>query len=141
MRFSPIHTFFIVLLVAVADRVTAQQSISFNPIPLYKPIEVELLGGDEDVLQCYNLYGYNYIKGADTIYGEFIVPKEEDTFRQKTVVSLKLGRVREFAVRSALGCRKMTIDQGIQLKYTGQKEMVYLNFDPAMPDPVFIPCK
>lgn len=141
MRYGLLYTLIIALLISIAGDVAAQQGMSFNPIPLYKTIDIELLGGDEEVLQCYNLYGYNYIKGTDTIYGEFIVPKNEDTFKLKRVVALKLGRVREFAVRSNSGCIKMTIDQGIQLKYTGQKEMVYLNFDPAMPDPVFIPCK
>ncbi|MCB9047014.1 MAG: hypothetical protein H6550_12850 [Chitinophagales bacterium] len=130
-----------ILFALFAGKASAQQAFSFCAIPLYETIEVELLGCDKAVLDCYNLYGYNYYKNGDTLYGEFIVPKDEDTFKNKLIVPVRLGRVKEFSIGTPKGCRKLAVDEGIQLKYTDQDETVFLNFDPGMPDPVFIPCK
>jgi len=119
----------------------AQEGLSFSRIPMYKTIDIHILGCDEEVLHCYNLYGYNYIDDGDTLYGEFIVPVELDTFKNKRDVSIKFGRIKEFGVYSPSGCRMLAVDEGIQLKFPNRTELVYLNFDPALPDPVFIPCK
>lgn len=37
-------------------------------------------------------------------------------------------------------CRKLPVEIGLQLEYSGQEERIFLNFDPAGPDPIFIPC-
>ncbi len=130
-----------VVLTLCLNSADAQSSFSFNKIPLQEKIEIHILGSDEDVLHCYNLYGYNYIAEGDTVYGEFVVPVQLDTFKNKKMVTLKFCRIKEFAIYSPSGCRMLPVDEGIQLKYPSRGETVYLNFDPGMPDPVFIPCK
>lgn len=122
--------------------VHAQADFGYSVVPLQKEIEVHLLGVDKQVLQCYNLYGYNYILSADTVYGEFIVRKNADTFQKHQPVKLKLCRVKEFSLQAPDGkCRPIAIEGGIELTYQGQAEKVYLNFDPSLPDAIFMPCK
>ena len=120
----------------------AQQRISFSLIPLQKDINVHILGSDTSVLGCYNLYGYSYVKGVDTLEGEFIVFKDADSFSMKRgTVQLKLCRVLEFAMPAGNNCRNIPVESGIEITYPGQNEKVFLNFDPTMPDAVFMPCK
>lgn len=119
----------------------AQGRFSMNRIPLNQPLNVTILGSDTTLLFCYNLYGFSYTSDTDSLQGEFIVPIDADTFRNKTIVSLKLCEVKEFAVRVGKKCRKIPVEGGIQLKFPDREEEVYLNFDPSGPSPVFIPCK
>lgn len=118
-----------------------QGHFSMNHIPLNQSIRVTLLGSDTELLHCYNLYGYLYTTDIESFEGEFIVPKDADTFSKKTVVTLKLCTVKEFAVQAGKKCRSIPVSSGIQLKYRDKEDKVYLNFDPDGPEPVFIPCK
>lgn len=120
----------------------AQGVFSYSAVPLQEHVQVELLGSDKTILQCYNLYGYNYITPTDSFYGEFIVAKSADTFRHKTTATLKFCRIKEFYVMVAEGiCSPIPVEMGIEVAYPGKKEKVFLNFDPAMPDALFVPCK
>lgn len=140
---SLLHKIILTALIVVAaiDTVAAQSSFSLNPVPLYKPIQIDIVGSDNEVLYCYNLYGFEYTTDDVTVSGEFIVPVENDTFKNKDQVTIKLGTVKEFAIAAGNNCRKIPVSSGIQLKYPNRNEKVYLNFDPDGPDPVFIPCK
>lgn len=132
---------FVLLLLTVSNTAIGQGRFSLNPIPLNEPIRVTLLGGDEELLHCYNLYGFSYVTDVDSITGEFVVLKEADSFKNKDFVEVKLCRVHEFYINAGRKCRSMKVQNGILLKYPGQEEKVYMNFDPDGPDPVFIPCK
>ncbi len=128
------------MLVLSAMKLSAQTTIT-NVIPLNEKIEITLLGGDDELLHCYNLYGFHYYDGADSVLGEFIVLKDADSFTNKVDINIKLCRVKEFSIAFGKKCRSLKVDQGIQVKHKGQAEPVFLNFDPLGPEPVFIPCK
>lgn len=132
----------LVFIYAMLSTSLVVAQVGYSVVPLQKEIEVHLLGSDKQVLQCYNLYGYNYITATDSLYGEFIVKKDADTFHGKQDVRLKFCRIKECSLQGPDGkCRAITIDGGIELTYQGQTEKVYLNFDPSLPDAVFMPCK
>ena len=132
-----------IVVSALTSQLAAAQKpvFTYNTIPLNKSINIRLLGADEQLLQCYNLYGFVYITDEDSISGEFIVPKDADSFHNKDAVFVKLCQVKEFAILIGATCKAITVESGIQLKYPGQKDLVYLNFDPEIPDAVFVPCK
>lgn len=133
---------FIVLGLFCFKAMNAQQGFTYNIVPLQKEVSIKILGCDRQVLQYYNLYGYNYISSADTLYGEFIVMKDADTFRGKEETKIKFCRPREFSLLTPDGkCLAMKVENGIELIYKDKEEKVYLNFDPSLPDAIFIPCK
>lgn len=135
------HTFSIsVLLLTFAFNANAQTTV-LNRIPLNKSIEVTLLGVDDGLLYCYNLYGFNYYDGTDSLMGEFLVLKDADTFQEKINTHIKLCRVKEFSVQVGKACRSIKVGEGMQIRHKGQSEPLYFNFDPLGPEPVFIPCK
>lgn len=117
------------------------QEFSLNRLPLNEPITVKLLGSDKGYLHCYNLYGFEWKSPDDSMTGEFIILKSEDTLEHKDIVRLKLCRVKEFCIMRAGHPVNIPVETGLQLEYPGQEERIFLNFDPAGPDPVFIPCK
>jgi hypothetical protein len=117
------------------------QEFSLNRLPLNEPITVNILGSDKEYLHCYNLYGFEWKSPDDSVTGEFIVLKSEDTLQQSGIVKLKLCRVKEFCIMRAGRPVHIPVETGLQLEYPGQQERIFLNFDPAGPDPVFIPCK
>ena len=117
------------------------QEFSLNRLPLGEPITVTILGSDKEYLHCYNLYGFEWKSPDDSVVGEFIVLKFEDTLQQKERVKLKLCRVKEFCIMRAGQAVNIPVETGLQLEYPGQAERIFLNFDPAGPDPLFIPCK
>lgn len=134
-----IITTLVILSPCCAD---AQQQMSFGMVPLQKQIRVNILGSDTTVFGCYNLYGYDYDTGSNKVQGEFIVLKEADTFRSKKgQIQIKFCRVFEFAMPIGNNCRNIPVESGIEIVYPGQTEKVFLNFDPTMPDAVFMPCK
>lgn len=118
-----------------------QSSVSLNPIPLNKEISIELLGADTELLQCYNIYGFVYDSDGKEIQGEFIVPKDADTLLDVIHFQTKLCRVKEFAISVNGDCKNISTPNGIQIRQKGSSEMLYLNFDPDLPEPVFMPCK
>lgn len=120
---------------------TIGQEFSLNRLPLNQLITVNLLGSDEEYLHCYNLYGFEWKSPDDSLTGEFIVLKSQDTFQHKEMVKLKLCRIKEFCIMRARQPVNIPVETGLQLEYPGQEERIFLNFDPAGPDPVFIPCK
>jgi len=120
---------------------TAGQEFSLNRLPLNVPITVKLLGCDTEYLHCYNLYGFEWKSPDDSLTGEFIVLKSHDTFQHRDIVKLKLCRIKEFCIMRAGQPVNIPVETGLQLEYPGQEERIFLNFDPAGPDPVFIPCK
>lgn len=120
---------------------SSAQEFSLNRLPLGEPITVTLLGSDKEYLHCYNLYGFEWKSPDDSVVGEFIVLKSEDTLQQKERVKLKLCRVKEFCIMRAGQPVNIPVETGLQLEYPGQAERIFLNFDPAGPDPLFIPCK
>lgn len=133
---------FILCCLAYSVNALAQKGISYTSMPLYKQVTVHLLGSDRQALQCYNLYGYSYTTATDSVYGEFIVRKDNDTFQNKELVNIKFCRVKELAVMVADNvCRDLPVESGIELIYPGKNEKIYLNFDPALPDAIFMPCK
>lgn len=117
------------------------QEFSLNRLPLGEPITVNILGSDKEYLHCYNLYGFEWKSPDDSVTGEFIVLKSEDTLGQTGIVKLKLCRVKEFSIKASGRCIMIPVETGVQLEYPGQEERIFLNFDPAGPDPLFIPCK
>lgn len=117
------------------------QSVSMNTIPLNESIDITLLGSDTELLYCYNLYGFHYFNGTDTVMGEFIVLKSEDTYKDKVDVTLKLCRVKEFSLMIKDKCRSIQTNDAMEIKHPGEKEKIFLNFNPDGPEPVFIPCK
>ncbi len=119
----------------------AQGIVSLNPIPLNKEIRIELLGADTELLQCYNLYGFVYDSDGKEIQGEFIVPKDADSLADVIHFKTKLCRVKEFAISVNGDCKNISTPNGIQIRQKGSSEMLYLNFDPDLPEPVFMPCK
>ncbi len=127
------------LMILFAGPLRAQE-YSLNRLPLNQPITVRILGCDKEYLHCYNLYGFEWKTPDDSITGEFIVPKDVDSFQHKEILKLRLCRIKEFAIMTAGQCRKIPVDIGLQLEYPGQEERIFLNFDPAGPDPIFIPC-
>ncbi len=129
------------VLIFVAYTGNAQESFSMNRIPLDKEIDITLLGADEELLNCYNMYGFNYFDGRDSIMGEFVVYKDQDTLKGKEHVKVKLSRVKEFSVHTKDGCKSMPTPNGIRINYRSGREELYLNFDPEGPEPVFILCK
>ena len=135
MRFPGI----ISLILLFAGPLCAQE-FSLNRLPLNRTITVRILGCDKEYLHCYNLYGFEWKTPEDSLTGEFIVPKNADSFQNKEIISLKLCRVKEFAIMAGGQCRKLPVEIGLQLEYPGQEERIFLNFDPAGPDPIFIPC-
>lgn len=130
-----------VSLCALACRADAQSGFSYNAVPLNKEIKITILGDDKSLLHCYNLYGYEYFDGNVLNEGEFIVPRNADTFAGKSEVEIKFCRVKEYFIWAKDTCRPMPIETGINLRFPDKKEPVYLNFDPSIPDAVFIPCK
>lgn len=130
----------LIMVCSFAERATAQVAI-FNQVPLNETITVTLLGSDKAYLHCYNLYGFEWKTDTDSLTGEFIVLKNEDSFQHQEIVKLKLCRIKEFAIMAAGQCRKIPVETGLQLEYPGVKEKIFLNFDPEGPDPLFIPCK
>ena len=131
----------VAILLIAAQPVAAQNKLRINTIPLQQSITVNIEGGDYQLLQCYNLYGFHYYDGIDSVLGEFIVKKDLDTFVNRVAVNLKLCRVHEFDLLSMGKCRAMPVEMGIQLNFPDRKEMIFLNFDPEGPEPVFMPCK
>lgn len=117
------------------------QEFSLNRLPLGQPITVTLLGSDKEYLPCYNLYGFEWKSPDDSVVGEFIVLKSEDTLQQEEMVKLKLCRIKEFCIIRAGQAVNIPVETGLQLEYPGQAERIFLNFDPAGPEPLFIPCK
>lgn len=129
------------LLLSLGTKYADAQSFLLNRLPLNENINVTILGCDKQYLHCYNLYGFEWKSADDSVIGEFIVLKSEDTFQHRETVRLKLCRIKEFAVMTAGNCRKIPVEVGLQLEYPGQEEKIFLNFDPDGPDPLFIPCK
>lgn len=133
---------FILCCLMLSVKAIAQKGFSYTPVPLYKPVAIQLLGCDRQALQCYNLYGYSYTTATDSVYGEFIVRKDKDTFQHKELVNVKFCRIKELAVMVADNvCSDLPVESGIELVYPGKTEKIYLNFDPALPDAIFMPCK
>lgn len=141
MKERLIYRLLLLLLLAGAGSAYGQGRFSLNNIPLNKELNVRLLGCDEELLHCYNLYGFAYVTPDDSMTGEFIVLKEKDDFKDKDFAIIKLCRVREFSILAGKKCRSMKVENGIQLKYPDRMDKVYLNFDPDGPEPVFIHCK
>lgn len=136
--------FLLNILLLVFGTVSAaygQKEFSYTQVPLQQSVRIRILGSDKQVLHCYNLYGYAYTTPDDSITGEFIVAKNEDTFQNKEYVTVKFCTPKEFMIGAGNACRAIPVETGIELTYPGQSEKVYLNFDTTGPDAVFIPCK
>lgn len=118
-----------------------QTGFSYRQVPLQQTVRIKILGSDKQLLHCYNLYGYSYITSVDSITGEFLVPKNADTFQNKEYVTVKFCTPKEFMIGVGNNCSAIPVETGIELTYPGQSEKVYLNFDTTGPDAVFIPCK
>lgn len=129
------------MLCLAGANATAQKGFSYNNIPQNEQIDITLLGSDNTLLHCYNLYGYVYNDGINESEGEFIVPKNADSFAEKTDINIKFCVVKEYFIYAKDTCRPMEVSTGINIRYPDKPEPVYLNFDPSLPDAVFIPCK
>lgn len=139
MRTNFLIVLLCIMLVAFVGK--AQPSFSLNKIPLGQDIDITLLGVDKELLNCYNMYGFQYFDGTDSIMGEFVVFKDQDMLQDKTHVKVRLCKIEKFSVMSPQGCRSMPTPEGIRINYRSGKEELYLNFDPEGPEPVFILCK
>ena len=112
------------------------------PIPLDSLIQLQITSRDTDLLVAYNLYSFDYNAGGNIISAEFIVMKNEDSFSRKSSILAKLTLVKEFILFPAKPKAPpliIPVESGIHVKNKrGLTNDTYLNFDPTMPDPVFL---
>jgi hypothetical protein len=110
-------------------------------IPMYRMIPLQITGRDTSLLRAYNIYSFNYTNGNDTFSADFLVLKPDDNIRYKSSILAKLQPVTEFMiVPPDSNGKKLVIqtESGIEVKGREPDSNAYLNFDPMLPDPVFM---
>lgn len=125
-----------IILVSIINCHAQQHSTS---IPLQKDIDITLTSRDTALLGYYNIYGFQYIQASDTLQAEFLVPKQKDVYAHKLHITAALCIVSEFITREA-GVELPAMKMIDNIELTSGEKKVFLNFDPAGPEPVYCLC-
>lgn len=112
------------------------------PIPLEETIRMQITGRDTQLLMAYNIYSFDHTReDGDKLPADFLILKEHDTISHKSYILGQLTVVDNFILIPATKGRKPMILQVEGIEIPGSKGMnkqAYLNFDPTLPDPVFM---
>jgi hypothetical protein len=114
-----------------------------SPVPLGETIRMQITARDTELLMVYNIYSFECtVKDGDKFSADFLILKEHDTISHKSYILGQLTLVKEFILFPGKQGAKPTVlhtEDGIEISTNkGMNKQAYLNFDPTLPDPVFI---
>ncbi len=116
-------------------------STAQTPVPLDSTIRMRITARDTDLLLAYNIYTAEIGEGVDKLSADFLVLKNEDTFSRKSYILGQLTPVEDFMLVPD-GKEKNGVFRnisGIEVSTPkGLNKQAYLNFDPMLPDPIFM---
>jgi hypothetical protein len=125
------------LLLTLAATASAQL-----PIPLDSAINLRITGRDTALLKAYNIYNFEYLHRGDTLSAAMLVLKADDDLNRKSYILAKLQRVTTLIFIPPNDKHKgltMDVGDGIEISNKeAQNTKAYLNFNPDLPDPVFL---
>lgn len=110
-------------------------------VPLDSAIRMQITARDTSLLPAYNIYSFDYTENGRTYSADFLVAKPDDTFSRKSYILGKLQRLTEyrFTLQTKDGkALTVPVEDGMEVKKDKDTDAVYLNFNPQLPDPVFL---
>lgn len=128
----------ILLLLVMLNVVSTKAQI---PVPMDTTMNMYITARDTDLLWAYNIYTAEIGEGVDKLSVDFLVLKDEDTFSRKSYILGQLTPVKDFVLVPGEAGKKGAIREigGIEVTTSkGLNKQAYLNFDPTLPDPIFM---
>ncbi len=134
---------FVCMLLSAA--VKAQDFIADDEpakIPLDSLIKLDITGRDTAILEYYTLYGFTYSANGVKVPGEIMVPKKEDTYRNKIFINTRLCRVKYYVNSfQGLAAPPMEVGDYLEVERHDGKEKQFFNFDTELPNAVYSICE
>ncbi|MBS1771360.1 MAG: hypothetical protein JST82_00780 [Bacteroidetes bacterium] len=133
----------LVILVLFAHKVSAQEGMyETSQIPMDSLISIKLTGRDTASLEFYTLYNFQYNHGGTMLDAEFLQPKKYDEYKGQKTAKVKLCKVTHFVnTWHGIDGLPVPVEGFIEVLKSNGKGKIFLNLDPEMPDPVYIPCE
>lgn len=132
-----VHKLFLSLLVSLS----VVSSTAQVPVPMDSTMRMVITARDTDLLMAYNIYTAEIGEGEDRLSVDFLVLKNEDTFSRKSYILGQLTPVEDFILVPDGKERNGVFRNiaGIEVSTPkGLNKQAYLNFDPMLPDPIFM---
>ena len=119
----------------------AASSTAQVSVPMDTTMRMHITARDTDLLLAYNIYTADIGEGMDKLSVDFLVLKNEDTFSRKSYILGQLTPVEDFVLtpggKESNGVLRNI--RGIEVStQKGLNKQAYLNFDPTLPEPIFM---